>query len=137
MLKDFIKHSHINPSLIRAVVRQSGGWESFKEAAPDITRHGIDGGFHGWTWYSDTVKFCRRNKKLILELAENMAQDLGEGMLEMIQGFGVFRNDPISVNDLAKALYQGKGDDVTTVFNVMSWWVCEEVARSYDDWVSL
>ena len=30
----FIKESHINERLIRAVVRQIGGWEEFKERAP-------------------------------------------------------------------------------------------------------
>lgn len=47
-LKKLVERSNIPESLIRAVVRQMGGWESFKESAPDICRGGIDGGFHGF-----------------------------------------------------------------------------------------
>ena len=42
-LKSLVEKSHINEKLIRAVVRQIGGWESFTQSAPDITNHGIDG----------------------------------------------------------------------------------------------
>lgn len=50
----------------------------------------------------------------------------------MIQEFGVFRNDPISTDSLAKALYQGRGEDATTVQNVMAWFAVEEVARAFN-----
>lgn len=132
-IKDMIDRSNIPEKLIRAVIRQSGGFESFAEMAPDISNHGIDGGFHGWVWYTETVKFWKANRKLILEMAEEQAQEFGMGMLEMIQGFGVFRHDPISVDDLARALYQGKGDDAQVVGNVMAWYPAEEVARLYND----
>lgn len=39
-LKAFIEASHINATLIRAVVRQAGGWESFVEDAENICNHG-------------------------------------------------------------------------------------------------
>ena len=42
-LKGLIESTNIPESLVRAVVRQMGGWESFKESAPDICRGGIDG----------------------------------------------------------------------------------------------
>lgn len=128
-----INRSSIPASLIRAVVRQSGGLESFAAMAPDIANHGIDGGFSGWIYYTETVKFWKNNRKLLLEMAAEQASDMGVGMLEMIQGFGVFRNDPISVDDLARALYQGKGDDAQVIGNVMAWYAAEEVARLYND----
>ena len=40
-LKNFIEYSSINAELIRAVIRQSGGWETFQEIAPDIANYGI------------------------------------------------------------------------------------------------
>jgi len=134
MLKQFLKHTNIDPKLARAVIRQMGGWENLKNSAPDIVNHGIDGGFGGFVYYSDTCAFFKRNRKLIMKLAEDQANDFGQGMLEMIQGFGVFRHDPISTDSLARALYQGKGDDVVQVENVMSWFAAEEVARAYEDW---
>lgn len=41
-LNQFVAKSHINDPLIRAVVRQSGGWEAFTGMADDITNHGVD-----------------------------------------------------------------------------------------------
>jgi hypothetical protein len=132
-MQRFIHYSNIPAALIRAVVRQSGGWDTFKEHAPDITNHGIDGGFSGWIYYSETCSFFRAHHALIMELAEELANDMGVGTFEMIQGFGVFRNDPISADAIAKAIYTGKGDDATTVQNVMAWFAAEEVARAYND----
>jgi hypothetical protein len=132
-LKKLIAGTNIPAALVRAVVKQSGGWESFTESAPDIANHGIDGGFHGWIYHTDTRRFYKRHQALVLALAEEQAADIGIGMLEMIAGFGVFRNDPITPDAVARALYQGKGDDVTTVQNVMAWYAAEEVARAYND----
>jgi hypothetical protein len=132
-MKQLIDNTNIPAVLVRAVVRQSGGWESFAEMAPDIANHGIDGGFSGWISYSDTHAFWKRNRVAIMGMAEEQAKDFGVGVLEMIQNFGVFRNDPITIDSLARALYQGKGDSVTTVQNVMAWYAAEEVARVYRD----
>jgi len=41
----------------------SRSWESFKNSAPDISDHGISGGFRGFIYYADTVKFAQENKK--------------------------------------------------------------------------
>ena len=69
-----------------------------------------------------------------MELLESMAQDLGEGLLEMVKGFGVFRSDKsVTVDDIAKAIYQGKGDYAKAVLSVLAWFAAEEVARSYSD----
>jgi len=132
-IQKMIDNSDIPARLIRAVIRQSGGFDSFKQMAPDITTHGVDGGFHGWIYYADTIKFWKNNRKEIMAMAEEMARDCGCGTLELIQGFGVFRNNPISQDDLATALYTGKGDDVVVVQNVMAWYAAEEVARLYND----
>jgi hypothetical protein len=131
-IRTLINHSSINPSLIKSTIKQFGGFSEFKRVAPDVTRHGIDGGFSGWIYYADTLKFYNRNREAIIAMAIDQAEELGIDMLEMIQGFGVFRNDPISKHDIAKALY-GKSDDTTTVQNVMAWYAAEEVARLYCD----
>ena len=133
-MKQLIENSNLPAGLIRSVVRQSGSWESFQEMAQDIANHGVNGGFHGWIYYDDTLKFTRNNKKLIMEALENMAQDMGEGLLEMIRGFGVFRNDKsVTVDDIAKAIYQGKGEYAEQVLNVLAWFAAEETARAYSD----
>ena len=57
---------YIPESLVRAVIRQSGGLASFLEKAPDISRHGISGGFGGWIYYSETEPFAKRHRADIL-----------------------------------------------------------------------
>ena len=129
----FIAQSSIPASLIRAVSRQIGSWDYFTESAENICQ-GADGGWNGFTWYSDTTAFFRRNRKAILELAEQMADDCGDsGMLAMIAGFNCLRQYKFSQDDIAKALYMSKGDDVTTIQNAMAWFALEEVARAYCD----
>lgn len=134
-LASFIEASHLNPSLIRAVVRQLGGWESFCQSAPDIARHGIDGGFCGFTWNKDTETFAARNRELILELASGQAQEMGcDSTFGMIRSFGCFKGDTLSDGDLMRALCRGKNpEDGPNILNGLAWYAGEEVCRSYVD----
>jgi hypothetical protein len=130
-LANLIDSTNIPVSLVRAVVRQMGGWESFKQSAPDITRHGISGGFHGFIYYSDTIAFAKRNRKAILEMATWHAEHFGEGLVEMIKGFGCFRHSKPSESEIVEAL-AGRGTD-TQVPNALAWYAGEAVARAYCD----
>ena len=132
-MKSFINRSNLPAPLVRAVVKQSGGWKNFQEMARDVAEHGADLGFSGWIYYRETMNFFRKNRKTILGYAEEMAQDLGESLLSMIQGFRIFRDAPIDTQDLAKALYTGKGPEVARVYNVMAWFALEEVAIAYTE----
>lgn len=129
-LNQFISKSHISEKLIRAVVRQSGGWDNFTEMAEDITNHGVGGGFHGWIYYTDTVAFTTRNKAVIMAMAQELANGLGEDVLVMIGGFNCLKE---SSNTVAEALYNPRSENKTQVFNALAWFAAEEVARSYVD----
>ena len=130
-----IEQSNIPASLIRAVVRQMGGWESFIESAPDICRGGIDGGFNGFIYYSDTEPFARRNRADIASMASEQAAEFGVGVIEMIRGFGCFRNGtPPTDEEIGSALYAGRdAKDGLPVLNALAWYAGEEVARAYCD----
>ena len=130
-LFNLIDSTNIPESLVRAVVRQMGGWESFKESAPDITRHGIDGGFHGFIYYRDTEPFAKRNRKAILEMASEQAKQFGSGLVEMIMGFGCFKHSKPTESEIVEAL-AGRGTE-TQVPNALAWYAGEEVARAYCD----
>ena len=132
-IKSFIEQSHINPALIRAVIRQSGGFDSFKEDAQDITTHGASGGFSGWIYYNETVGFWRKNKALILELATAQAADFGEELLSMVSSFNGIKKSDYSATELGAALFGRYNDDFTCIYNVMAWYALEEVARNYCD----
>ena len=117
--------------LVRAVIRQSGGLDSFLEMAPDISRHGISGGFGGWVYYSETEPFAKRHRADILKMAEAQADDFGTTVSEMVQGFGVFRNttDKPTESEIWRAFTTGKDDSGHDLLNLMAWYACEEVAR--------
>lgn len=128
--KAFTDKSHIDASLIRAVVRQIGGWEEFRERASDVANYGADGGFCGFVYYSDTVPFFKRNKTAILDLAKNMASDFGQDVYEMIAGFNCLKTDSGTV---AEAVHNPRTNDPEQVRNALAWFALEEVARSYCD----
>ena len=130
-LKQFCEHSNIDAALIRAVVRQFGGWDSFCESAQDVANHGIDGGFHGFIYYADTLKFARTNKAIIMAMAKQQADEFGQSVMEMIAGFNCLKMAP---DELAEALYNTHSENRTQVLNALAWYAGEEVCRSYVDW---
>lgn len=129
-MSEFIARSHLPESLIRAVIRQAGGWQSFKEMAPDVTEHGADGGFSGFIYYTDTVKFAQRNKGPILDACRQMADDLGEPVYRMIGSFNCLK---ITEGEAAEAIHNPRSEDRTNVLNALSWFALEEVCWSYVD----
>jgi hypothetical protein len=137
-IKSFVNHAgHINPKLIKSVIAQFGGWDSFKESAEDVSNHGIDGGFHGFIYYADTHKFALKNRALIVELLEESADSLGEDVVYMVSNFGVFRCNSMDADD-RKDLYKFLGGGIPqqgAITNVMAWFAAEEVCRAYSDMV--
>lgn len=134
-LSALIKETNIPAPLVRAVVRQMGGWESFVQAAPDICRGGIDGGFNGFIYNRDTESFASHNRAAIAAMAQAQAEDFGTTVTEMIQGFGCFRNGTKPTDsEIGLALYAGKDkEDGVNVLNALAWYAGEEVARAYCD----
>jgi len=117
----------MNKTLQNAVIRRLGGRESLQ----DICNHGADGGYHGFIYYDDTCKFFRAHKLAIIELAEELAEDLGENVLELIKNFNCLHGE-YSTAEIAKVLY-GRWDNNsnyhTQIANAMAWFALEEVAR--------
>lgn len=132
-LKSFLNHTHINKKLVRSTIKQFGGLEYFKESASDICNYGASGGFSGFIYYSDTVKFTKRNKKAIFELCREYSLELGESgsVAGFLKGFNCLKSEPIA--EIEDGLYNPKSDNQTTIFNVLAWFVLEEIAQSFED----
>lgn len=116
--------------LINAVISRIG-----MDSIEDVINHGIDGGFNGFIYYSDTHKFAIQYRKLIVTMLEDMADQLGQDVVSMVSNFGVFRNSPIDQDekrDLYKYLSGGKPEQ-GTITNVMAWFAAEEVCRMFDN----
>ena len=136
-IKDFIRVSHIDASLIRAVIRQMGGWFEFKDHAKDVTDHGADGGYGGFIYYADTVAFYARNRAAINGLLAKMARDCGEGgIIELVQSFGCLSSGgkpDYTADEVGATLYGTKSRMDPHIVNALAWFALEEVARSYMD----
>jgi hypothetical protein len=128
--KEVLQENSDYKTLINGVLNSLGEM-SYLE---DIRNHGIDGGFTGFTYYSDTVKFATRHQSSIVRLLEDQADQFGEDVVKMVSGFGVFRNggmDAEDKKDLYRFLGGGKCKE-TTIPNLMAWYAAEEVARMFE-----
>ena len=116
--------------LINAVINRIG-----LESVEDVNRHGIDGGFGGFIYYEETHKFAMRHRKLIKRLLYETAESMGEGVLTMVEHFGVFRNDKMDREEESNLFaYLGNGmPRQGRVTNVMAWFAAEEVCRWFDE----
>jgi hypothetical protein len=130
----FIKSTNIPARLVRAVIRQSGGWDRFEEMAPDISNHGAAGGFNGWIYSVETEAFTKRHRSTIAQLAEEQAKEFGQGVLEMIASFNCFRGLDLEQGEIARCLYTGIGEDENSIRNALAWYALEETANAYCDY---
>lgn len=135
-VKECCKQNPAHAKLIRATVKQFGGMDNdTQQMMEDILSHGIDGGFHGFIYYSDTCKFAQKNQKAIIALLEIQAYQLDQDIISMVKNFGVFRRDKMD-NDDKKDLYlflagQCGRCSGTTIPNIMAWFAAEEVCRMF------
>lgn len=130
-LKAFTAETNVPASVVRAVVRQVGGWDNFKELAGDVARHGANCGFSGFIYHSDTVPFAKRIKADLLDFCAEQAREFGnDGAASFIAGFNCV---DLNADEVAQALYKRSDDNQTEVFNALAWYALEETARSYDD----
>ena len=122
--------------LRKAVQRQMGYTakekDDFISTLRDVNRGGADAGFGGFTYYKDTIAFYKRNREQILSSLGEMADSLGEGVLEMVASFQCLKSCNLTTSEVAKAIYTGKGECVEQIQNALAWFALEEVAREED-----
>jgi len=117
--------------LQRAVKRQLGSdtMQEFLETLQEVANHGAGGGFSGFTYYGETVDFARRNRALIWEQLEEDSDNFGQSVADMVCGFNCFKE--YTPNEILAGLYE-RGENVTTVYNGLSWYALESVASQLD-----
>jgi hypothetical protein len=131
-VKAFCQYANVDSNLIRAVIRQSGGWRSFQEHALDIANHGIAGGFSGWIYYTETCAFYAKNQQLIVALVESQASEYDYASAQdMVKSF---RHLDATMSEIGLTLYGTKRLHDTQVSNALAWNAAEEVARAYAEW---
>ena len=116
--------------LVKATAKQVGGKNALKEMAQDVCIHGAAGGFHGFIYYHETEEFFLKNKALIVEMAQEMADSIGESLTAMIQGFSCL---DATEEEIGKTLYGTRRTVDRFVANALAWFTLEEVARHLTD----
>lgn len=137
-IKSLLATTSIPETLVRNTVRRLGGWEALKECAGDVVNHGIDGGFSGFIYYNETVKFYANNRKAIIQLARSEAQECGVTTVEMVAAFRCVRKNGYSVADVEGFMLfdDAKHEDYTVLATAMAFYAAEAVCRAYVDAVS-
>ena len=120
--------------LQKAVIEQMGyDVKTDKKEYMEIFKNGITAsdGYSGFTYYSETEDFYKKNKKYIIELAKSVADGIGEdSYLNMILNFQCFKNSGITIDDICEVIYANNknNDYYTDITNALSWFALEETA---------
>ncbi len=119
--------------LQQAIIEQLGFADQddaeLTETLSDICAHGMDAGFGGFIYYHETMSFAEQHKAAILEMARDMADDLGmDGAYSLISSFGCL-GDEYTTDSVADAIHEPDHEDRAQVLNAMAWFAAEEFAR--------
>ena len=92
-------------------------------------------GFSGFTYYSETCSFYDINRVEIKALLSELAESLGEKVLDMVRDFGCLtdkrENKPLySFDEIGEVIY-GTGSN-ESIRNALAWFALEEVSRMFD-----
>ena len=106
----------------------------------DVASHGADAGWSGFTYYHDTVKFTKADRKAIETLVREMADEWGQNPVDFIASFRCLdKDDPAIIEAIGRFVYGGhfqdsKKCDSETVYNALAWFALEETARALTDY---
>jgi len=128
------------PTLARSVLRALGYNEGTEllDALRDVSTHGADSGWSGFTYYSETVAFCKRHRKDIVARIEQDADDMGgadtgvDGAASLVKSF-VCLHDEYTTDECARALYGRYDEKLDVIYNALAWYALEDVARYVSD----
>ena len=143
--KQVIENNQEYAALINAVVSRIG-----LDSIKDVNKHGMSGGFSNFIYYTDTVNFFSQYKKIIMKLVKNEVDQFrcGVSALEMIQGLdsltsptlknswdSEYTQTPVyTLDEIAEAIHQGRGEYAEMIINAVSWFAAETVCRMFEEW---
>lgn len=100
----------------------------------DIANYGINGGFGGFIYYSDTCDFFDNNADAIIARAEDLADELGQNLLDFVNSFRILEGNAYRVSDMVK-IVQSKGEledfKLTQLKDALAKFIAEDIARDY------
>lgn len=125
-------------NLVNAVKIQLGSSSvaEFVETCENVCTPGSCGaaaGYSGFVYYTETVAFFRSHRKKIVELAQSLADSMGEDTITMVRGFNCL-DSCWSYDEVSRAIYGRYSEDLTQIYNALSWFALEEVARAVEEY---
>jgi len=114
-----------------------GSYDGLKELSGilvNCAEHGANIGIIGFIYYYETISFFKKNRAAIVSHIERTAAEFGTDIFSMVQDFGVFRNsEKPTPTEIGKALWDTHTThkELTSLYNVFSWYALEEVARTW------
>jgi len=133
-LKEIITSSSFSEKLIRSTVRQLGGIILARQQLNDISLHGADKGYTGFIYHCDTVAFFNRNKKDIMYLIKQDADDMGYDLSDMLLSFGCLKHE--EKEDVLEFLYntsERSNQKYIAIKNCLAWYTVERIAFVYSN----
>lgn len=126
-----LKRDGKNVELAKVTIEQFGDWEDFVEKVPDVCNHGIQNGFGGFIYYTETCKFFQDNRDAIMRYSE----EFGVDTFSMFMSFNCMKSLETNASEIAKAIYTNEGDVAEQIQNCLAWYIGEEVCRWYYDMI--
>lgn len=131
----------MSENLALAVIDQLGGWTEAKNTFPDVVgcSSGANGGFHGFTYYADTVAFTKRNLKDVYDYAAEFDKQIEDlGVHRFISSFNMFSRysaaEKREIEEESERLRWGKdNENEYQVADVLAKFTLEECARIFED----
>ena len=115
-------------ALVNAVVSRIG-----LESVSDVNNHGIDGGYGGFIYYSDTHAFAMRYRRFIIPMLEDDAAQMGyANAADFVASFNCLDMDSDDYKDLYRNLGGGRLEQCS-VTNALAWYAAETVCRWFED----
>ena len=105
-------------------------WNELKNVSHSYC--GAAAGFGGFIYYRETVAFWRAHRPKIYAYMEELADGLGENVLQMVCSFNGLKD--YETEEIARALYGNYNADYDAIYNVFAWFALEEVANRYADY---
>ena len=142
MVTHNVQRGFIMNTLKQAVIEQLGYneddldqtsvcYEELTGTLSDIANYGISGGFSGFIYYTDTIKFFDDNRDIILRELSSFADDIGESVTDMVRGFNCLDDDAMTHHEIDNVLMNLTDNDDTQVKNALAWWAAEHVAHQF------
>ena len=124
--------------LQKAVIEQLGYDELDSDCAStlkDLASYGIDGGFTGFIYYSETCQFFDDNKQLIMEQLLDDRCSIGyNSITEMLASFKCFKGlDTWNIERFLINTEDEDNEDQTTLKNGLAWYAGETVAWQLEE----